>query len=80
MQKSGIPVIPGSDGEIKSIREARALADKIGYPVMIKACAGGGGKGMRAVYSAGELENAVITARNEAKAAFGDGQVYMESC
>lgn len=78
MQKSGIPVIPGSDGEIKSIREARALADKIGYPVMIKACAGGGGKGMRAVYSAGELENAVITARNEAKAAFGDGQVYME--
>jgi len=78
MQKSGIPVIPGSDGEIKSIREARALADKIGYPVMIKACAGGGGKGMRAVYSAGELENAVITARNEAKAAFGDDQVYME--
>ena len=78
MQKSGIPVIPGSDGEIKSIREARALADKIGYPVMIKACAGGGGKGMRAVYSTGELENAVITARNEAKAAFGDGQVYME--
>lgn len=78
MQKSGIPVIPGSDGEIKSIREARALADKIGYPVMIKACAGGGGKGMRAVYSVGELENAVITARNEAKAAFGDGQVYME--
>ncbi|HHT88674.1 MAG TPA: acetyl-CoA carboxylase biotin carboxylase subunit [Clostridiales bacterium] len=78
MQKSGIPVVPGSEGEIKSIKDAKALADKIGYPVMIKACAGGGGKGMRAVYSACDLENAVISAKNEAKAAFGDDQVYME--
>ena len=64
--------------EINNIKEAAKLADKIGYPIMIKASAGGGGKGMRAVYSAGDLENAIISAKNEAKAAFGDDKVYME--
>jgi len=78
MQKAGIPVIPGSDGEIESIKDAAGLAERIGYPVMIKASAGGGGKGMRAVYSPNDLERAFISAKNEAKAAFGDDKVYME--
>lgn len=78
MKKAGIPVIPGSDGEIESIKEAAKLAEHIGYPVMIKASAGGGGKGMRAVFSSNDLEKAIISARNEAKAAFGDDKVYME--
>jgi acetyl-CoA carboxylase biotin carboxylase subunit len=78
MQKAGIPVIPGSEGEIDNIKEAGKLAEQIGYPIMIKACAGGGGKGMRAVYSACNLEKAIISAKNEAKAAFGDDKVYME--
>jgi acetyl-CoA carboxylase biotin carboxylase subunit len=78
MLKAGVPVVPGSEGEINNIKEAAKLADKIGYPIMIKASAGGGGKGMRAVYSAGDLENAIISAKNEAKAAFGDDKVYME--
>lgn len=78
MQKAGIPVIPGSDGEIESFKEAAKLAEHIGYPVMIKACCGGGGKGMRAVFSESDLEMALISARNEAKAAFGDDKVYME--
>jgi len=78
MQKAGVPVIPGSDGEIESIKEAKKLAEHIEYPVMIKASAGGGGKGMRAVYSADELEKAIMSARSEAKAAFGDDKVYME--
>ena len=78
MLKAGVPVVPGSEGEINNIKEAAKLVDKIGYPIMIKASAGGGGKGMRAVYSAGDLENAIISAKNEAKAAFGDDKVYME--
>ncbi len=78
MQKAGIPVVPGSDGDIEDINEALELAKTIGYPVMIKACAGGGGKGMRAVYAACDLERAVASAKNEAKAAFGDDKVYME--
>lgn len=78
MLKAGIPVVPGSEGEIESIKDARELADRIAYPVMIKASAGGGGKGMRAVYSACDLEKSIISAKNEAKAAFGDDKVYME--
>lgn len=78
MQKAGVPVVPGSEGEIDCMKEARALAEKIGYPVMIKASAGGGGKGMRAVFSPEELENAITSAKNESKAAFGDDKVYME--
>ncbi|NLO09848.1 MAG: acetyl-CoA carboxylase biotin carboxylase subunit [Clostridiales bacterium] len=78
MQKAGIPVVPGSEGEIDNIKDAAKLAEQIGYPLMIKACAGGGGKGMRAVYSACNLEKAITSAKNEAKAAFGDDKLYME--
>lgn len=78
MQKAGIPVVPGSEGEIDCIKDAAQLAEQIGYPVMIKASAGGGGKGMRAVYKPCDLENAVVSAKNEAKAAFGDDKVYLE--
>ena len=78
MKKSGVPVVPGSEGELENMKEAFRLAEVIGYPVMIKASAGGGGKGMRAVYRAEELENAINSAKNEAKAAFGDDKVYLE--
>ncbi|NLK74510.1 MAG: acetyl-CoA carboxylase biotin carboxylase subunit [Clostridiales bacterium] len=78
MIKAAVPVIPGSEGEIKSIDDALSIANQIGYPVMIKASSGGGGKGMRAVYNAKELEKAFISAQAEAKAAFGDDKLYME--
>lgn len=78
MQKAGVPVIPGSEGEVDSVHAASLLAESIGYPVMIKASAGGGGKGMRAVYQAEELENAFLSAKAEAKAAFADDKVYIE--
>lgn len=78
MQKAGVPVVPGSDGEVESVKEALELADKIGYPVMIKASSGGGGKGMRAVYKAQDLENLYNAAKAEAKAAFADDKVYIE--
>lgn len=78
MKKAGVPVIPGSDGELDNVNNAAALAVQIGYPVMIKACAGGGGKGMRAVYAAEDLENLYHAAKAEAKAAFGDDKLYME--
>lgn len=78
MIKAGVPVIPGSDGEILSSQEALELAEKIGYPVMIKASAGGGGKGIRKVTSKDELVAAFESASAEAKAAFGNGAMYME--
>lgn len=78
MQKAGVPIIPGSVGELETVKEARELADKIGYPVMIKASAGGGGKGMRAVFNSSELEKAFLAAKAEAKAAFSDDKVYIE--
>jgi acetyl-CoA carboxylase biotin carboxylase subunit len=78
MQKAGVPVIPGSEGEVDSVNAAVTLAENIGYPVMIKASAGGGGRGMRAVYQPEELENAFLSAKAEAKAAFGDDKVYIE--
>lgn len=78
MQKAGVSVIPGSDGEIDSIKDALQLADAIGYPVMIKASAGGGGKGMRAVYRPEELESSICSAKAETKACFGDDKLYME--
>ncbi len=74
----GIPVVPGSQGGIADIDEARRLAKDIGYPVLIKATAGGGGRGMKAARSEAELENALQTAQAEAKAAFGNGDVYLE--
>jgi acetyl-CoA carboxylase biotin carboxylase subunit len=74
----GIPVVPGSDGEIRSEAEARIVAEKTGYPVLIKAAAGGGGKGMKVANNAEELAQAFSMARAEAKAAFGNDAVYME--
>lgn len=78
MQKSGVPTVPGSKGLVETAAEAKAVADEIGYPVLIKASAGGGGKGMRRAYTADELEKAFETAKAEAKAAFGDDSMYIE--
>jgi acetyl-CoA carboxylase biotin carboxylase subunit len=75
---AGIPVVPGSEGEIASIDQAREWAAKIGYPVLIKAAAGGGGRGMKVAADAGELPSAFSLARAEAEKAFGNGAVYME--
>ncbi len=75
---AGIPVVPGSEGGLETVEEAFAAAEAIGYPVLIKAAAGGGGRGMKVARSADQLEEAVRTAQSEAKAAFGDGAVYME--
>ncbi len=74
----GIPVVPGSDGEIMTAEEALPVANKIGYPVLIKAAAGGGGRGMKVANNDDELRQAVQLARTEAKAAFGNEAVYME--
>ncbi|MGT2935191.1 acetyl-CoA carboxylase biotin carboxylase subunit [Streptococcus castoreus] len=78
MLKAGVPVIPGSDGEVYSVQEALAIADKIGYPVMLKASAGGGGKGIRKVESEADLEAAFNAASQEALGAFGNGAMYLE--
>ncbi len=77
MIKAGVPVIPGS-GALFDAAEAKAFAESIGYPVLIKASAGGGGKGIRLVGSESELEDAFINASEEARRAFSDGEVYME--
>ena len=78
MIEAGVPVTPGSDGVIESVEKAFEFADKFGYPVMIKASSGGGGKGIRIVRKREELEESFNTAKNEAKANFGDDSVYME--
>jgi acetyl-CoA carboxylase biotin carboxylase subunit len=78
MRKAGVPVIPGSDGVVETLEQAREIANEIGYPIMLKAAAGGGGKGMRMVRNDEELENAWQTARAEAEAAFGNPAVYIE--
>ncbi|SUE43673.1 acetyl-CoA carboxylase biotin carboxylase subunit [Roseomonas gilardii] len=78
MRSLGVPLVPGSPGALASIEEAREVADQILYPVLIKAAAGGGGRGMKVARSADELEEAWQVARTEAKAAFGDDAVYME--
>jgi acetyl-CoA carboxylase biotin carboxylase subunit len=77
-QDAGIPVVPGSEGEIASIEKAREWAEHIGFPVLIKAAAGGGGRGMKVARDAGELASAFSLARAEAEKAFGNGAVYME--
>lgn len=78
MKRSGIPVMPGSDGPVCDIKEAVRVAEEIGYPVIVKASAGGGGRGMRTACSRDELKRAFATARSEAGAAFGNGEVYIE--
>lgn len=78
MIKANVPVIPGSDGEVYTAEEALAVADALGYPVMLKASAGGGGKGIRKVTSQEELAPAFESASQEAKAAFGNGAMYIE--
>ncbi|TNE35894.1 MAG: acetyl-CoA carboxylase biotin carboxylase subunit [Alphaproteobacteria bacterium] len=75
---AGIPVVPGSDGGITDNKEAAKVAEKIGYPVLIKAAAGGGGRGMKVAPTAADLQTALSSARSEAKAAFGDDAVYLE--
>ncbi len=78
MKKAGVPVVPGSDGALKDAQEAKKLANKIGYPVIVKAAAGGGGRGMRKIDREEEVENAFLSASSEALSAFGDGTMYME--
>jgi acetyl-CoA carboxylase biotin carboxylase subunit len=78
MKKVGVPVVPGSDGVINTVDEAKKIAAKIGYPVILKATAGGGGKGMRIVWGESEIENAFFTASNEANVSFGNPSLYIE--
>ena len=78
MRKVGVPVVPGSEGVIETVEEAKKMAKQIGYPVMLKASAGGGGKGMRIVWEESEIEKAFQTAGNEAGAAFSNSALYME--
>jgi acetyl-CoA carboxylase biotin carboxylase subunit len=78
MRKAGVPVVPGSDGIVGELKEAKKIAHDVGYPVIIKATAGGGGRGMRIVREAEEFENAFKTASHEAETAFGNPSVYIE--
>jgi acetyl-CoA carboxylase, biotin carboxylase subunit len=78
MIAAGVPVIPGSDGLVTDMDDAKAICEKIGYPVMVKATAGGGGKGMRLVMNADELISKFESAQQEAKASFGNGGIYIE--
>ncbi len=78
MKALNVPCVPGSDGGVPDVAEARRLGETIGYPVIIKATAGGGGRGMKVARNAGEIERAFLTARSEAKAAFGNDEVYIE--
>jgi acetyl-CoA carboxylase biotin carboxylase subunit len=78
MTRLGVPLVPGSDGALADLEAARAVADRVGYPVLIKAAAGGGGRGMKVAHSALELDEAWTVARTEARAAFGNDEVYLE--
>ncbi len=78
MLAAGVPVVPGSEGVVENAEEAVAVARKIGFPVLLKASAGGGGKGMRRAYSEDEVRSAFDTASKEAKEAFGNGEMYLE--
>ncbi|MDT2745547.1 acetyl-CoA carboxylase biotin carboxylase subunit [Vagococcus fluvialis] len=78
MIEACVPVIPGSEGEISTLKEAKTIADEVGYPIMLKAAAGGGGKGIRKVLEESELEKQFQSAQQEALAAFGNGQMYIE--
>ncbi len=78
MREAGVPVVPGSPGPLSSAGEAKEIAEEVGYPVLLKAVAGGGGRGMRVVREPAELERAFEMASAEAQAAFGDGRLYLE--
>ena len=78
MEKAGIPVVPGSKGSIKSIKKKKKIAKEIGYPIMLKAAAGGGGKGIRIVNDESELENSYNVVKQEAMISFKDDEIYME--
>jgi acetyl-CoA carboxylase, biotin carboxylase subunit len=78
MEKAGVPFVPGTSRGVESFAEAESVAAKIGYPVMLKAAAGGGGKGMRLVHAAGQLKSSLEAARSEAERSFGDSEVYIE--
>jgi len=78
MKNAGVPVVPGSDGLVEDVEEALKISEEIGYPVIIKATAGGGGKGMRVAYNKEELEKSIRMAKQEAETAFGNAGVYLE--
>ena len=78
MARLGVPLVPGSDGVVSDVAKARIVADRIGYPVLVKAAAGGGGRGMKVALTAATLEEAFQIARTEARAAFGNDAVYIE--
>lgn len=78
VKKAGIPVVPGSEGEVSEFSDAAIVAKEIGYPVIVKAASGGGGRGMKIVHDESELELAVSSAKREAAVSFGDGTVYLE--
>lgn len=78
VKKLGIPVVPGSDGGVTDDDEAAKIAEEIGFPILVKAAAGGGGKGMKLAKTAADLKNALQTARSEAKSNFGDDAIYLE--
>ncbi len=78
MEKAGVPLVPGSEGAVESVDEAKKIAQQAGFPVIVKASAGGGGRGMQVVHSAGALPGAFTKCRSEAQAAFGDDTVFIE--
>ena len=78
MKKAGVPVIPGSDGSVGGIKTAKEICEKIGYPVILKAASGGGGKGIRIVEREQDLENAYNIVKQEAKVSFNDDEIYIE--
>jgi acetyl-CoA carboxylase biotin carboxylase subunit len=78
MEKAGVPLVPGTSRGVESLEQAQQIAAKIGYPVMLKAAAGGGGKGMRLVHAPEELKSSLDAARSEAERSFGDSEVYIE--
>ena len=78
MKELGVPCVPGSDGGVPTLEDAKRIGAEIGYPVIIKATAGGGGRGMKVAQNADEMESAFLTARAEGKAAFGNAEVYIE--
>ncbi len=78
MKKLGVPCVPGSDGGVPTLKDAQRVGEEIGYPVIIKATAGGGGRGMKVAQTAADMEKAFHSARAESKAAFGNDEVYIE--